>query len=207
MATTYAEDKTSGTSTDNRVPGYHKTDGSTAKAGAEIRDSAATDRRIDANAKLDTNASGAMEKITKGSDLMGTKVKNSKGETLGSISDIALDLSSGKINYVVLSSGGILGFRDRLYALPVNALRHSTEEKTFILDVDKEALQATPGFIKNNWPDRADESLMQRINRNANRNTEIIKEPAGAKVKVEADDSKLKVEKDGETKFKAERKN
>lgn len=233
VASAYAEDQGA---TNGLLRGYYNKEGKSPKANGELKDPAGADRtgkiEVDRDRRLevktdrdrldvktdahrgDLNHGGPMERITKASDLMGMKIKNSKGETLGSISDVALDLQSGKINYAVLSSGGILGFRDRLYAVPVSALQRGTEDKVLIFDVDKEALQSTPGFVKNVWPERADESLGMRINRNANSE---LRDPAGAKIRVDGDhdakikidtdrDSRLKVEKDGDTKLKVERK-
>ena len=88
--------------------------------------------------------------------ITGDDVCNLKDEKLGTIEDIMLDISTGKIRYAVLSSGGFLGMGDRLFAVPWSAFKLDAEHKRFILDVDAERLKAAPGFDKGEWPNMAD---------------------------------------------------
>jgi hypothetical protein len=44
----------------------------------------------------------------------------------------------------------------KLFAVPWGALKLDTENKRFVLDVDKTRLQGAPGFDKSHWPDMAD---------------------------------------------------
>jgi uncharacterized protein YjbJ (UPF0337 family)/sporulation protein YlmC with PRC-barrel domain len=87
---------------------------------------------------------------------IGYRVINPAGEDLGKIEDIAVDMESGRIVYAVLSFGGFLGFGDKLFAIPWEALKLSSQDDEFILHVSKEALEAAPGFDKNSWPEMAD---------------------------------------------------
>lgn len=88
--------------------------------------------------------------------LEGDDVVNAQGEDLGKIKDIMIDVQSGRVAYAVLSSGGFLGIGDKYHAIPWGALTLDADRKCFILDVDKERLQAAPGFDKDNWPTMAD---------------------------------------------------
>lgn len=83
-------------------------------------------------------------------------VYNCQDEDIGDIKEIMLDISTGKVAYAVLSFGSFLGLGEKLFAVPWNALRLDTENKRFVLDIDKERLQDAPGFDKSNWPDMAD---------------------------------------------------
>jgi sporulation protein YlmC with PRC-barrel domain len=95
--------------------------------------------------------------VISASKLAGGVVKNTDGETLGDIKEIMIDTSTGRVAYAVLSFGGFLGMGDKLFALPWNALQsHQTEPSAFVLNANKERLQAAPGFDKNNWPNFAD---------------------------------------------------
>lgn len=96
--------------------------------------------------------------------LIGEDVYNHKDEDLGDIKEIMLDMNNGKIAYAVLSFGGFLGMGDKLFAVPWSALKLDTENKRFILNVDKERLDSAPGFDKDNWPDMADPSWQNTIN-------------------------------------------
>lgn len=95
--------------------------------------------------------------------LMGEDVYNQKGEDLGDIKEIMLDMNNGKVAYAVLSFGGFLGMGDKLFAVPWNALKLDTGNKRFILDVDKERLESAPGFDKDDWPDMADPTWQNKI--------------------------------------------
>jgi sporulation protein YlmC with PRC-barrel domain len=58
--------------------------------------------------------------------LIGNDVYNTADESLGTIKELMIDMSSGKISYAVLSYGGFLGMGDRLFAVPWQALRLDT---------------------------------------------------------------------------------
>jgi sporulation protein YlmC with PRC-barrel domain len=95
--------------------------------------------------------------------LIGEDVYNHKDEDLGDIEEIMLDMNSGKVAYAVLSFGGLLGVGEKLFAVPWSALKLDTENKRFILAVDKEHLDIAPGFDKDNWPDMGDLSWQNTI--------------------------------------------
>jgi sporulation protein YlmC with PRC-barrel domain len=52
------------------------------------------------------------------SSLSGDNVVSPEGESLGEIKDFMVDMDEGRIAYAVLSFGGILGFGDKLFAIP-----------------------------------------------------------------------------------------
>src|SRR5687767_3366358 len=54
--------------------------------------------------------------------LKGDKVVNMRGEDLGEIEDIMLDVQSGRIAYAVMSFGGVMGIGEKLFAIPWSAL-------------------------------------------------------------------------------------
>ena len=83
----------------------------------------------------------------------GDKVFNLKGEQLGTIKDIMLDVNVGKIEYMVIELGGFLGIGEKYFAIPFSFLRVDGEKRAFILDQDKETLTNAPGFDKDHWPE------------------------------------------------------
>ncbi len=95
--------------------------------------------------------------------LMGNDVYNEKEEDLGDIKEIMLDMTNGQVAYAVLSFGGFLGMGERLFAVPWDALKLDTENKRFILNVDKARLENAPGFDKDHWPDMADQIWKDEI--------------------------------------------
>jgi sporulation protein YlmC with PRC-barrel domain len=84
--------------------------------------------------------------------LIGNDVYNSANESLGSIKELMIEMSTGKISYAVLSFGGFLGVGDRLFAVPWQALKLDTTNKRFTLNASKEQLKNAPGFDKDHWP-------------------------------------------------------
>lgn len=107
--------------------------------------------------------SGPGPEIMAADTLEGDDVKNTQGEDLGKIKDIMIDVPHGRVAYAVLASGGVLGMGGKLFAIPWNALTLDTDQKCFILDVDKERLKNAPGFDKDHWPSMADPTWANEI--------------------------------------------
>jgi hypothetical protein len=76
-----------------------------------------------------------------------------------------IDLPTGRVAYVVLSYGGVLGMGNKLFAVPWNAFTVDEDEKELILNTDKQRLENAPGFDKDNWPDMADQTWAAEIYR------------------------------------------
>ena len=66
----------------------------------------------------ETNLSGPGPEIMAADTLEGDRVVNIDGEQLGKIRDIMIDVPNGRIAYAVMSSGGIMGLGDKLFAVP-----------------------------------------------------------------------------------------
>jgi sporulation protein YlmC with PRC-barrel domain len=96
----------------------------------------------------------------KGSTLIGKHVKNSAGETLGKVKDVVIDLNQRTIAYAVLSSGGILDFGDKLFAVPIEAFHVDADGDHVVLDVPKESFNESLAFDDKNWPTEANSSLI-----------------------------------------------
>ncbi len=96
--------------------------------------------------------------------LEGDDIVNRQDEKLGNVKEIMLDTGSGKVAYVVLSAGGVLGIGDRLFAIPWTALSLDTANHRFVLDADAERIKNAPGFDKDHWPDMADQSWVDSVN-------------------------------------------
>jgi hypothetical protein len=93
--------------------------------------------------------------VQKASKLMGTPVKNLQDEKLGKVENILVDLPSGRVVAVVISSGGFLGIGDELSAVPPTALRFTADRESLQLDASKEWLSSAPHFKADQWPDFA----------------------------------------------------
>ena len=88
--------------------------------------------------------------------IIGSKVINLKGETLGKIENLAIDIDKGRIVYAVLESGGFLGIGEKLFPVPWESLAALPSEGIFFLDQSKEQMGKAPAFDKKNLPDMGD---------------------------------------------------
>ena len=95
--------------------------------------------------------------------LVGDRVRNAEGEDLGTIEELMIELHSGRVVYVVLSFGGILGIGDKLFAIPWSALSLDPDDNQIVLDVKRESLENAPGFDKEQWPSMADRDWGEEI--------------------------------------------
>lgn len=102
-------------------------------------------------------------RVLSASSLSDDDVFNTKGEKLGSIKEIMMDINSGRVCYVVLSFGGFLSLGEKLFAVPWSALTVDTENKRFLMDTDEERLKEAPGFDADNWPNMADASWEKKV--------------------------------------------
>src|SRR5262245_6902638 len=78
--------------------------------------------------------------VLSANSFIGNRVVNRHGEDLGMITAIMIDTITGQVAYATLSVGGFLGVGDKLFAVPWRAMRLDQENKTFLLNVDKEIL-------------------------------------------------------------------
>ncbi len=81
------------------------------------------------------------------SELMDKRVENAQGERLGSVEDIVIDVESGELEYVVISSGGVMGVGDELRAVPPEALQTSGNDRV-VLDITRDRWEQAPTFEK-----------------------------------------------------------
>ena len=95
-------------------------------------------------------------------EIRDARVQNPEGEDLGDVTDIAIDPEKGSIVYAVVSYGGILGFGEKHFAIPWEAVRTRPGERIFVVDVDKQTLDSAPGFSRDAMPREGDWNLIRR---------------------------------------------
>lgn len=133
---------------------------------AADRRAAAVDRTND-QAKIDKKIEGVAARV---SQIRGMTVRNSGDKDLGDIKDLMLDMGErGHVRYAALSFGGFLGVGDKLFAIPWHALKfhHDADKnKNFVVfDVSEDKLKNMSGFDKNHWPDMADRTWMEEVDK------------------------------------------
>lgn len=90
--------------------------------------------------------------INRASNLLGMAVHTPDREKLGKVDDIVFDATSGRVAYVVLGSGGILGIDEKRVAVPLSAFTPSADSSTLVLNTTKDRLQMAQGLKQGHWP-------------------------------------------------------
>jgi uncharacterized protein YegP (UPF0339 family)/sporulation protein YlmC with PRC-barrel domain len=80
-------------------------------------------------------------------------VVNKSGQDLGQVQEFMIDMTTGRIAYVVVSYGGILGLSDKWLAMPFDALCWAPDSRKFTVDIKPEVLAQAPGIDKDKWPE------------------------------------------------------
>src|ERR1039458_5224405 len=107
----------------------------------------------------------SLNDAAKASDLIGMTVKNNQDEKLGKVEGLAVDVESGRIVQVILSTGGFIGIGDTLTAVPPGALHHDVAQKVLHLDADKEKLKGAPKFEMSKWAECCDSNHLSEVYR------------------------------------------
>jgi sporulation protein YlmC with PRC-barrel domain len=93
---------------------------------AQDRTNGATSRAADRPAaQAQQPATAAQVRDARMSDLIGMDVRNAKGENLGDVRDLVVDMESGRVAYAVVGIGGFLGIGEKLSAFPMSAFKVS----------------------------------------------------------------------------------
>jgi sporulation protein YlmC with PRC-barrel domain len=84
-------------------------------------------------------------KNLRATELVGERVHNAAGETLGEIKELVIPSNRDRM-LVILSVGGLGDIRDKLVAVPYDDLRVSPDGHSFFLDRTEEQLKAEPEY-------------------------------------------------------------
>jgi hypothetical protein len=95
--------------------------------------------------------------------VVGEAVVNRADETLGELAHFMLDMQSGRIAYVVLARGGVLGLGEKLHAIPWSAVSLDTQRECLVVDINLERMERAPGFDRAHWPPMSEAAWQRRI--------------------------------------------
>jgi len=82
--------------------------------------------------------------IVSASRLPGNAVLDRRGEELGRLDRIMVDVATGRIAYVVLAYGGVFGIGERQCALAWDDLRLDAGRRCFVLERAREEIEERP---------------------------------------------------------------
>jgi sporulation protein YlmC with PRC-barrel domain len=106
----------------------------------------AAEEKVKVQQSTDAKASVTTHKAN---EMMGATVQNKSGEKLGTVRDLAFEMPSGNLAYIVVASGGILGLGADFHAVPPKAFAHETSTpRVLTLDMAKEQWESSPKFKK-----------------------------------------------------------
>src|SRR5688572_13419551 len=94
---------------------------------------------------------GMFNNVHKASELIGMNVNNASDQKIGDVNNLGLDLQAGRVAYVILGSGGVLGVGDKLYVMPPNAFTLGSDKKTLVSGIDKAKLEGAPTLNGKDW--------------------------------------------------------
>ena len=111
----------------------------------------------------DSHSSASKSTLLGVSALSSDDVCNQRGEKLGSIKELLVDVNDGKLAYAVLSCGGFMSLGEKLYAVPWSTLKVDTANKCLVFAADEDRLKEATGFDSDHWPNMTDEDWRQNI--------------------------------------------
>ena len=91
--------------------------------------------------------------------LVGATVADARGETLGTVADVMMAAAEGRIVYVAVSVGGVIGIGERMFAVPWACFVVDPVGGALSVRFARAALDGRNGFDKDCWPSRADAAL------------------------------------------------
>jgi sporulation protein YlmC with PRC-barrel domain len=87
------------------------------------------------------------------SKVEGTSVYGRDGEKLGKIENFMVGKRNGRVEYAVLSFGGMLGLGEDYYPLPWDTLDYDTDKGGYVVNIDKETLEGAPSYGRGRDPE------------------------------------------------------
>jgi sporulation protein YlmC with PRC-barrel domain len=103
--------------------------------------------------------------LRRASEWLGKNVRDRNGKEVGEVKGLVVTMSSAKIHYAVVQFDKAWSMDDKLFPVPMKALRHTTASKDLVWDIDKSRVDAKPVFDKNKWPDINDPKTLKEIDR------------------------------------------
>jgi len=97
-------------------------------------------------------ATDETDRLIASNKVEGTAVYNRTGERLGTIYNFMVDKRSGKVEYAVLSFGGLFGLGSDYYPLPWEILTYDTGQGGYVVDIDKSVIEKAPRYSAGNEP-------------------------------------------------------
>ncbi|MBO9624641.1 MAG: PRC-barrel domain-containing protein [Sphingomonas sp.] len=106
----------------------------------------------DTTTATDNIATDETDRLIASNKVEGTAVYNRNEEKLGTIYNFMVDKRSGTVEYAVLQFGGIFGLGSDYYPLPWEKLTYDTDQGGYVVDIDRDLLEAAPRYSQDQEP-------------------------------------------------------
>lgn len=113
-----------------------------------------------ADHQMSLNTLGNVESAKK---VIGMSVRNPQNDKVGKVDDLMVDMMTGRIVEVIVSTGGFLGMGNTLSAVPPQAFQAGADRDALVLNVTKEQLTSNPHFDNSQWPQLGDPNYVSSI--------------------------------------------
>src|ERR1700742_4366039 len=87
-------------------------------------------------------------KLIAASKVNSATVYDIAGEKGGSIYDVMIDKSSGKVEYAIMSFGGFLGIGSEYHPLPWRTLTYDEHKGGYVVNINKQQLEGAPVYAE-----------------------------------------------------------
>ncbi len=92
-----------------------------------------------------------LNSAVRATDIIGLTVNDQRNEKLGQVEDLVVDVESGRLVQVILSTGAFFGRSNALIALPPEALHYAAADNVLQLDASKWNPGAPARFDSSKW--------------------------------------------------------
>jgi sporulation protein YlmC with PRC-barrel domain len=97
-------------------------------------------------------------------NLIGSRVQSNRGDDLGFVSDLLIDPGSGRLEYVVISTGGFIKLGRKLRPIPPDLLGTATAMRGVVeADIGSELWKTAPTFARPALADIGDDASRRQI--------------------------------------------
>ena len=93
------------------------------------------------------------EILTKSGDVQGRQLTGLAGVKLGTVRELFVDLASGRIEFLIVEGGGLLGGSGKFHPLPWSAVRHDSVAGAFQAERTKDEFKASPSYDRDQLAD------------------------------------------------------
>ena len=76
--------------------------------------------------------------------VIGTAVKDTSGEKIGTVEDLVLDKQTNTILFAVVGFGGVLKMGEKFHPLPWAVLNYDEDEDAYVVPFTKDELKSAP---------------------------------------------------------------